>query len=130
MGRSLASSAYEAFVSLAKAHETKAARDDWHGDTEWRTPPLWGLAASTPYMHDGRSATIAEAIEAHDGQGLASSQTFKNMASIDRLSLLMFLSSLEAPQPADAIGPRDVEPPPKKPAHVTNRKTAKKPADS
>ena len=36
---------------------------------EWRTPPLWGLRDSAPYLHDGRAPTIAEAITLHGGQG-------------------------------------------------------------
>src|SRR5262249_18724086 len=27
----------------------------------WLTPPLWGVAASAPYMHDGRAASIDDA---------------------------------------------------------------------
>src|SRR5262249_50089952 len=40
------------------------------GPREWRTPPLWGLRDSAPYLHDGRAATIAHAITFHDGEGL------------------------------------------------------------
>src|SRR5207302_2525840 len=29
---------------------------------EWRTPPLWGVADSAPYLHDGRAPTLQEAI--------------------------------------------------------------------
>src|SRR4030095_14519875 len=36
---------------------------------EWRTPPLWGVADSGPYLHDGRAATLHEAIRLHAGQG-------------------------------------------------------------
>ena len=36
--------------------------------SEWRTPPLWGVADSAPYLHDGRAATLAEAIKLHAGQ--------------------------------------------------------------
>src|SRR5262245_59501110 len=32
---------------------------------EWRTPPLWGVADSAPYLHDGRAATLEEAITLH-----------------------------------------------------------------
>ena len=30
--------------------------------SEWRTPPLWGVADSAPYLHDGRAATLEAAI--------------------------------------------------------------------
>ena len=29
---------------------------------EWRTPPLWGLRDSGPYMHDGAMATLLSAV--------------------------------------------------------------------
>src|SRR5262249_27869616 len=35
--------------------------------SEWRTPPLWGVADSVPYMHDGRAKTLEEAIKFHGG---------------------------------------------------------------
>jgi CxxC motif-containing protein (DUF1111 family) len=35
----------------------------------WRTPPLWGIRDSGPSMHDGRAASIAQAITLHAGQG-------------------------------------------------------------
>ena len=34
---------------------------------EWRTPPLWGVADSAPYLHDGRAATLEDAIKLHSG---------------------------------------------------------------
>lgn len=34
-------------------------------ECEWRTPPLWGCADSAPYLHDGRAATLDEAILWH-----------------------------------------------------------------
>jgi hypothetical protein len=35
---------------------------------EWRTPPLWGLSDSAPYLHDGRAETVLEAIAQHGGE--------------------------------------------------------------
>ena len=32
---------------------------------EWRTPPLWGVRDSAPYLHDGRATTLEEAIAFH-----------------------------------------------------------------
>src|SRR5262249_6155489 len=43
---------------------------------EWRTPPLWGLRDSGPYLHDGRAVTIDQAITLHGGQGAASAHRF------------------------------------------------------
>ena len=36
--------------------------------TEWRTPPLWGVASSAPYFHDGRAQTLDHAIRRHGGE--------------------------------------------------------------
>ena len=35
---------------------------------EWRTAPLWGVADSGPYLHDGRAETLEEAIALHGGE--------------------------------------------------------------
>jgi hypothetical protein len=67
------------------------------GAREWRTPPLWGLRDSAPYLHDGRAETIADAIELHDGEGSASAQAFEKLTPRERMQLEMFLQSLAAP---------------------------------
>ena len=61
---------------------------------ELRTPPLWGLSGSAPYMHDGRAATIEQAIERHDGEGRAARAAFRELDSAARATLLEFLGSL------------------------------------
>ncbi|MEM7311748.1 MAG: di-heme oxidoredictase family protein, partial [Planctomycetota bacterium] len=43
---------------------------------EWKTPPLWGLADSAPYLHDGRAETIEEAIEWHGGEAQDSADLY------------------------------------------------------
>jgi CxxC motif-containing protein (DUF1111 family) len=35
---------------------------------DWRTTPLVGLAARRRYLHDGRAATLRDAILAHGGE--------------------------------------------------------------
>ena len=69
---------------------------------EWRTPPLWGIADSAPYLHDGRAQSLTEAIRLHDGQGTWSVAKFNKMSSNDRLRLIDFLKSLAAPSRAHA----------------------------
>jgi CxxC motif-containing protein (DUF1111 family) len=64
---------------------------------EWRTPPLWGVADSAPYLHDGRAATQEEAIQLHGGQGQRSAQRFKQLAAADQARLVAFLKTLRAP---------------------------------
>ncbi|MEM7135680.1 MAG: di-heme oxidoredictase family protein [Myxococcota bacterium] len=64
------------------------------GITEFRTPPLWGLPETAPYMHDGRSSTLEAAIETHAGEADASRDAFQSLSDADRSSLLAFLRSL------------------------------------
>jgi len=64
---------------------------------EWRTPPLWGVADSAPYMHDGRAATLSDAINAHRGQAARSARAFASAPSTKRQSLVMFLQTMRAP---------------------------------
>ncbi len=67
------------------------------GAREWRTPPLWGLRDSAPYLHDGRAETIADAIELHDGEGATAAQAFDKLTPQERRQLDMFLRTLAAP---------------------------------
>ena len=64
---------------------------------EWRTPPLWGVASSAPYLHDGRAATLLEAIALHGGEAKATTDRFLELPATERLALLEFLSCLRAP---------------------------------
>ncbi len=94
MGARLRAGAYGAFVPKA---EVKAADNSWHGDREWRTPPLWGVASSAPYLHDGRAETLEAALLLHGGQGEASADKFRQLAPAERHHLITFLGSLVAP---------------------------------
>jgi CxxC motif-containing protein (DUF1111 family) len=64
---------------------------------EWRTPPLWGLADSAPYLHDGRAGTVVEAIALHGGEADACTKRFFALPAADRLAVLEFLKCLKAP---------------------------------
>ena len=64
------------------------------GIHDFRTPPLWGLAKSAPYMHDGRAATVELAIAAHHGQADSVREAFNALSPTDRANLLAFLRSL------------------------------------
>jgi CxxC motif-containing protein (DUF1111 family) len=66
----------------------------FHKDTEWRTPPLWGVAESAPYLHDGRATTLAEAIAQHDGQGKPAAAAFDLLKPAEQRRLIAFLNSL------------------------------------
>jgi CxxC motif-containing protein (DUF1111 family) len=61
---------------------------------ELRTPPLWGLRESAPYLHDGSAPTIEEAIRRHANQGAAASEAFDRLSPGEQEALIDFLSSL------------------------------------
>ncbi|MFP6763959.1 MAG: di-heme oxidoredictase family protein [Planctomycetaceae bacterium] len=65
--------------------------------SEWRTPPLWGVADSAPYLHDGRAVTLRAAIEQHGGQGQNSAVAFRSLSVTDQRRLISFLETLRAP---------------------------------
>ncbi len=58
------------------------------------TRPLWGLAETAPYLHDGRAATIPEAILAHGGDAQPQRDAFAALSPDDQADLHVFLLSL------------------------------------
>jgi CxxC motif-containing protein (DUF1111 family) len=62
----------------------------------WRTPPLWGVADSAPYLHDGRAATLEDAIMAHSGEATPARQYFGSLPAAHRGKILAFLKTLTA----------------------------------
>jgi CxxC motif-containing protein (DUF1111 family) len=65
---------------------------------EWRTPPLWGVRDSAPYLHDGRADTLEQAIALHAGEAQRSTERYAKLTAAQRLQLTTFLKSLEAPR--------------------------------
>jgi CxxC motif-containing protein (DUF1111 family) len=61
---------------------------------EIKTPPLWGVRATGPYLHDGRATTIDAAIRAHDGEGAIARDRYVRMPAALRQSLVDFLGTL------------------------------------
>lgn len=72
---------------------------------EWRTPPLWGVADSAPYLHDGRAPTLDTAIRLHGGEAARSVEAYRSLSDEDRAKLLAFLTSLAAPAPLPPLPP-------------------------
>jgi CxxC motif-containing protein (DUF1111 family) len=66
-------------------------------EREWRTPPLWGLRHSSPYLHDGRAVNIEQAIMMHGGQGANSAKRYTELSPRRKQNLEAFLLSLVAP---------------------------------
>jgi CxxC motif-containing protein (DUF1111 family) len=64
------------------------------GSTFWRTTPLWGLGERQRYLHDGRTTSLRQVIEAHAGEALAARARFRKLKSGDADDLFAFLRSL------------------------------------
>ena len=87
-------------VDLLDSSREERLRDDaiGAGRQEWRTPPLWGVRDSAPYLHDGRARTLEQAIALHGGEGQLSANRFFRLKPEERTQVLSFLRSLTAPQ--------------------------------
>lgn len=64
---------------------------------EWKTPPLWGVADSAPYFHDGESPTLEAAIVRHRGGAEPVYRAYRSLPADDREALREFLKTLKAP---------------------------------
>ena len=64
------------------------------GVREFRTAPLWGLATTAPYLHDGSADTIDQAVRKHAGEADASRTAYEALSPSARKALLAFLQSL------------------------------------
>lgn len=61
---------------------------------EFLTPPLWGVARSRPYLHDGRAPTLEDAILLHGGEAQAAADAYAALDDPARAPLRVFLTSL------------------------------------
>lgn len=85
-------------VDVKSRTRSQFKREFSHVDREWKTPPLWGVADSAPYMHDGRAATLNEAISLHGGEAQNSKEQYFAMPDEDRQAVVAFLKCLRAPK--------------------------------
>ncbi|MEO2016651.1 MAG: di-heme oxidoredictase family protein [Fuerstiella sp.] len=76
---------------------------------EWQTPPLWGVADSAPYFHDGGSPTLEDAIRRHAGQARNVKKRYKKLNSDDKQNVIAFLKTLRAPVSAEAVHMTDAD---------------------
>jgi hypothetical protein len=60
----------------------------------FKTPPLWGIKDTAPYMHDGRGETLHGAILRHDGEAAAVRAAYQALPSADQAKLIAFLNDL------------------------------------
>lgn len=70
---------------------------------EWKTPALWGVADSSPYLHDGSARTLRDAITAHRGDANAVTARYKALPPQDQEAVLAFLGTLKAPPEAHPL---------------------------
>ena len=60
----------------------------------YRTPPLWGIKDTAPYMHDGRAEDLLQAISLHAGEASASATGFLFLTPQQQTALIAFLEDL------------------------------------
>ena len=65
---------------------------------EFTTARLWGVADTSPYLHDGRATTLFEAIEMHGGEAQAARDAFVALPADKQGQVLHFLGKLRAPE--------------------------------
>ena len=82
--------------------------EDYPLPEEWKTPPLWGVADSAPYFHDGGSPTLESAIRRHHGDAEAVTAAYVKLPADDRTALVDFLKTLRAPSDAEPVSPATI----------------------
>jgi len=75
--------------------------------TEFITEPLWGVATTAPYGHDGRSINLTEVILRHGGEAEHARQAFARLREPDREAVLAFLGTLVLFPPDDTASNLD-----------------------
>lgn len=74
----------------------------------FRTAPLWGVGATAPYGHDGRSMTLDDVIRRHGGEAEAAAKAYGGAPPEDQEALIAYLRTLVLYQtdllPADIDG--------------------------
>lgn len=58
------------------------------------TRPLWGLAETAPYLHDGRAPTVHDAIRLHGGEASPARDAYLALEETDKSALRVYLMSL------------------------------------
>jgi hypothetical protein len=77
---------------------------------EFMTTPLWGVATTAPYGHDGRSINLSEVILRHGGEAQAARDAFARLPDVHQGYMLEFLGTLVLFPPDDTasnLNPRD-----------------------
>ena len=81
-----------------KRHDLGAAFHERNFDgtvqTMFMTEPLWGVATTAPYGHDGKSINLKAVILRHGGEAQASKEAFERLNDNEEGDVLVFLGSL------------------------------------
>jgi mono/diheme cytochrome c family protein len=83
-------------AALADAHDTRGVSPAGAAIAPrmFLTRPLWGVAASAPYLHDGRAPELRDAILGHDGEAATARAAFAALAADEAAQLVEFLGTL------------------------------------
>jgi hypothetical protein len=77
-------------ASLADAHDTFGVI----APQLFMTRPLWGVGVTAPYLHDGRAATLQDAIAQHDGEAASVRDAFLALDTDSQAQVVEFLQTL------------------------------------
>src|SRR5262249_53263864 len=69
--------------------------------THFLTTPLWGVASTAPYGHDGRSVSLKDVILRHGGEAQAARDAFAAASAARQNVVLKFLDTLVLFPPDD-----------------------------
>jgi len=93
------------FYSDLKRHDLGPAfhERDYDGTIrpEFVTAPLWGVATTAPYGHDGRSINLREVILRHGGEAQRARDAFARLPEVQKGEILDFLATLVLFPPDD-----------------------------
>lgn len=64
------------------------------GVRDMKTPPLWGVGSTAPYLHDGRARDLDQAIRLHDGEAATIRDNYNKLATDQKNLLNEFLKSI------------------------------------
>ncbi len=90
-----------------KRHDVGAALTDNQpfnqiAANQFITPPLWGIAVSAPYLHNGSARTLQDAILAHAGDAQAVRNSFAALTADQQSQVVEFLLTLGRQENVDA----------------------------
>jgi hypothetical protein len=101
----------EGIFSDLKRHDLGPKFHERHYDgtitTQFVTEPLWGVATTAPYGHDGRSINLNEVILRHGGEAQSQRDNYAELPDGDRNAMLAFLGSLVLFPPDDTASSLD-----------------------